>query len=309
MTTHNHPTASKARRLTAGKIWKSLRAFSLPVSVLPVVVAFAVAAEPGEWNLPVLLLAIPTVACFHLAGNLLNDYFDYARGVDRRTEDDRGRPGRLLVNRQLLPGDILTEALVFLGIALICSSGLLLMLGPGTLLFAIPAVVLLESYTGPPLHLKYRMLGEPAIFIVFGPLLMVGAGWALTGRLVGEVLLISIPVGLATTAVVAGNNYRDREEDLAAGIRTMGRLAGGNLSRVMYLTMVVLAAILPVAYWTGGIGPSGLLLTPLALLTVARPVRAIAAGRRIADIDAQTAQFSTTLMVLLLAAYLLRHLL
>ena len=75
----------------------ALRAFSLPVSVLPVLVATAAVREPGQWDWPILIASMLAVALLHCAGNLFNDYFDFRSGVDHKTEGDEGRPGRFLV--------------------------------------------------------------------------------------------------------------------------------------------------------------------------------------------------------------------
>ena len=90
-----------------GKRLRALRAFSLPVSVLPVLVATAAVRPPAQWDWPILFASMLGVALLHCAGNLLNDYFDFRSGVDRKVEGDEGRPGRLLVRGQLRPKDIL----------------------------------------------------------------------------------------------------------------------------------------------------------------------------------------------------------
>lgn len=164
--------------LLLGKRLRALRAFSFPVSVLPVLVATALVSPPAQWHWDILIASMLGVALLHAAGNLFNDYFDFRSGVDRKVEDDENRPGRLLVHGQLAPKDVLAEALICLLLALPVGCYLIARCGPTVLWFAGAAGLGCYCYTGPPLKLKYRALGEPLIFIVFGPLLMLGAGFA-----------------------------------------------------------------------------------------------------------------------------------
>jgi len=292
---------------TVGKLLRALRTFSLPVSVLPVFVAVAVALPPEQWDWTALLLSAAGAAMLHLSGNLLNDYFDFRSGCDRAVHDDAGRPGRLLVSGLLRPRMVLREALVCLALAAAAGAYLAWRAGAGVLAFQGAALVALYSYTGPPLALKYRALGEGLIFIVFGPLLMLGAAWAQTRRIEPQVLWVSIAAGLATTAILAGNNYRDREEDARAGFRTLGMLAGGRVSRALYTGLVIAATLLPAARALLGTAPRGLLAAPLTLILLRRPLAAMWRGRRLADIDAQTARFVAVLLVLFWVGYVLRH--
>jgi 1,4-dihydroxy-2-naphthoate octaprenyltransferase len=289
--------------VTLAKLLRALRAFSLPASVLPVFVAVAAAVPASQWKWGVLLASAAGAALVHLGGNLLNDYFDFLNKVDRRTHDDDLRPGRLLVHRQLLPRDVLAEAGVCIALALALAAYLIWQCGMGIVWFGLAGLVGAYVYTGPPLKLKYRALGEAVIFVVFGPLLMLGAAWAQSGRLELAAFLASIPVGLATTAILVGNNFRDREEDSQAGIRTIGSFAGGKAARAAYLGLVLGSALGLAAIGACGAGPRALLATPLALGLIAKPALAVWRGQRLPDIDAQTARFEAVLLALAFAAY------
>jgi 1,4-dihydroxy-2-naphthoate octaprenyltransferase len=296
-------TTDIVRQVTPGKLLRALRAFSLPASVLPVLLATAAVAPVGRWRWDVLLAALAGAGLLHLAGNLLNDYFDYRYKVDRRTHDDDNRPGRLLVRRQLLPNDVLVEALACLAAALALGGYLTWQCGWGIVWFGLAGGAGLYAYTGPPLKLKYRALGELNIFLVFGPLLMAGSAWAQTGRWEPMALLLSIPVGLATTAILVGNNFRDRQEDGQAGIRTIGHFANGNVARLVYVALVTGAAL-----GLAGIGLfTGrwlLLACPLTLLLLGKALGCILRNQRLPDIDAHTARFEAVLLVVATAAFL-----
>jgi len=280
---------------------RALRAFSFPVSVLPVLVATAAVYPYSQWHWDILVASVVGVVLLHAAGNLLNDYFDFRAGVDRKLDGDEGRPGRILVHGELLPRDVLVEAGICLLVLTPVAGYLLWKCGPGLLWFGLAALAALYAYTGPPFALKYRAMGEPVIFLIFGPLLMVGAAFAQTARWEWSALVASIPVGLATTAILVGNNLRDTEEDATADITTLTSLAGQRLARTVYVTLVVASTVVVSILGISGLGPHSFAAAPVLLVLVYGPLSCVWRGKRIPDIDVQTARFETVLLVFLIA--------
>lgn len=68
----------------------------------------------GFFSMPVLITTLLTALSVHAAGNLVNTYFDYLRGIDTKQSDDR-----TLVDKILNPEDIqwLGMVLYSIGIA------------------------------------------------------------------------------------------------------------------------------------------------------------------------------------------------
>ena len=284
---------------------RALRAFSLPVSVLPVLAAAAAVRTLTQWHWDVLIASALGAALLHAAGNLLNDYFDFLSGVDQRVAGDEDRPGRLLVRGELTPRDVLAEAGVCLLLAVPVVVYLVWTCGPGLLWFGGAALFAIYAYTGPPLRLKYRALGELLIFFIFGPLLMTGAAYAQTGSFEWSVLLLSISVGLATTSILVGNNLRDREEDADAGIATVAQVMGPRTVRVLYIVLVASSA-LGLALLAGlRQAPLALLAAPAFLILILKPLAAVWRGERLSDVDVQTARFETVLLLFLVAVLIL----
>ena len=276
---------------------RAIRAFSFPLSALPVLVAAAVVQPFPEWRWKVLIASVLGVLLLHSAGNLLNDYFDFRSGVDRRFKDDDGRPGRLLVRGELTLRDVLIEAGVCLVLCVPVSAYLVWQCGPGLLWFGAAALLGLYVYTGPPFALKYHMLGEALIFAVFGPVLTVGAGYAQTGRIEWPLLLLSVPIGMATTAVVLGNNIRDMDEDRSAGVRTLAhRLRKG--SWVAYYAGILLPPLATVGLVAAGVVRWGAAACLFALVPAVFLIRRTIRAHRMPDIDARTAQYATVFLLL-----------
>ena len=295
---------SRTRRPLAEALWvraKALRAFSFPLSILPVLVSAAAIEPITEWRVGILAVSVVVVVLLHAAGNLFNDYFDFRYGVDRRADDAGERPGRLLVHNELSPHDILCQALLCLGSATPAMAWLVWQCGPELLWFGAAGTFGLYAYTGPPFRLKHRALGEPLIFLVFGPSLMVGAAWAQTGSWEWRAFFLSLPVGLVTTAVLVGNNVRDREEDRAAGIHTIAHLVGSRTAGCIYAALIAgaLAGVAAFGLWAG---PRVLIAAPALGVFHLRPVIRLWRGERVPDIDAQTARFATLLLLFLLVS-------
>lgn len=292
------------RRITAGKVIASLRLFALPISLLSVPMVTAAVLSPARWRWGILVASTAGVAFLHLTGNLLNDYFDYLFAVDRHDgADDASRPGRLLVRGDLWPSDVLIESLICLALAGLTAIYLLLECGWSLVWFGLIGFAGLYAYTGPPFKLKNNAMGELTMFAVFGPALGLGAAYAQTGRLETMALWVSLVPGLATAATLSGNNFRDREEDGRAGIRTIARFYGGRVAQVVYFALSIAAALVPFTLAVLGLAPRILLGAPLLLLLLARPYGKMWRGKRQPDIDAATVRFEAALLLAMLLAF------
>ncbi|MFB3891082.1 MAG: prenyltransferase [Phycisphaerae bacterium] len=285
--------------------FRAVRAFSLPVSVLPVAVATAAVLPVSQWNWPVLIAAMLAAGLLHCAGNLFNDYFDFRNGVDRSLEGNDDRPGLVLVRKLMTPRQVAAEGgfcMVAVGVLAAYIVWACRPWGVNLLWFALAGAVSLYIYTGPPLALKYHAMGELLIFVTFGPLLLVGAAYAQTGRLELAALLASAPVGLATTAILVGNNIRDKEEDRSSGIVTLSQVIGHGRLRAVYVALVVSSVLGLAGMAAFGLMPRVLVGAPVLLVLAAKPLTAVLRDRRLSDIDARTAKFETAMLLAMIAA-------
>ncbi|EQD35666.1 1,4-dihydroxy-2-naphthoate octaprenyltransferase, partial [mine drainage metagenome] len=65
------------------------------------------------------------------------------------------------------------------------------------------------GYTAPPLQYKYRAAGLPLVFLLMGPLMVLGGYYAVTGSWSWTAAVVSVPIGLLVTAILHGNEWRD----------------------------------------------------------------------------------------------------
>ncbi|NJC94732.1 MAG: prenyltransferase [Anaerolineae bacterium] len=107
-------------------------------------------------------------------------------------------------------------------------------------LFAVGAFILL-FYTYP---LKYVGIGELSIFIIWGPLMIGGVYFVLTGIWDWTVILASLPIGLNVVTINLGKHTDKRKEDLGKGVRTLPVLVGETAARFITMSAIVLSYLI-----------------------------------------------------------------
>ena len=212
-----------------------------------------------NWGL--LALAIVGLVVAHAANNMINDYFDLEGGIDT---DDYVRalyaPHPILsgwvTKRQLATAILLANA-IDLGIILYFVS----QRGLAVIPFAIGGLFVSVFYVAPPIRLKHIGLGEPGVFVVWGPLMVVGTFFVATGAIPAWTWIASLPYAILVTTVLFGKHIDKIEADRKKGVRTMPVLLGeGRARRVAQVLMVAFYPIVIGAVAAGWIGPWVLLV-------------------------------------------------
>ena len=245
----------------------STRAAVLLMTLLSAVLAGLFAYHDGK---PVnilswFILALGLVLA-HASNNIFNDYTDYTRGVDkdnyyRTMYGPQPVADGLLTKRQHLTYFGVTAFLALLcGLYLIFTRGndltiwILLGLGAFFVLF----------YTWP---LKYIAMGEIAVLIVWGPLMIGGGYYVLTGLWNWTVVWASLPYVLGVTTVIFGKHIDKIAVDKAKKIFTLPVLIGEKAARAILVAMMILPYILVVVLVATGYFTPILLLVALAIPT------------------------------------------
>jgi 1,4-dihydroxy-2-naphthoate octaprenyltransferase len=137
---------------------------------------------------------------------------------------------------------------------------------PALLVIGVLGFIVSIGYTAPPLKFVYRGLGEIAVAIGFGPLMLLGAYVVQTrGALTWEPVVASLPVALLVALILYVNEIPDRRGDARAGKLTLPV----RLSKSTVIAGYRLAAVAAYAILVAGVAV-GLLPIPalLALLTI-----------------------------------------
>jgi len=216
-------------------VWKAIRPFAFPATLAPVLVG-SLAAPTFDW-LRFLLTLVGTIVA-HAGVNVISDYMDWKRGAD--TWKVLGS-SRVLVDRLMEPSSHLRLGITLIVIAAMIGAILVSLSGPLVWFFMALGAALGIFYTVPPIGLKYRALGDSAVFLAFGPLMTLGAFYVQTSEFSWLPIWLSIPIGVLTIAILHGNNYRDIVEDREAGYQTVASLLGPRKSAYYYVTLLTIA--------------------------------------------------------------------
>jgi 1,4-dihydroxy-2-naphthoate octaprenyltransferase len=287
------------------KIWfLATRPWSFTMTAISVGVGGAVAALDGAFDVWLFLLTLVGAVCVHGATNLINDYFDYKSGVDRP-----GAPTTLYRPHPLVQGLISPRAVLWVSaglyaIAAIIGLALLALKGAGLLWFILVGAIASFFYTAGPIKYKYLALGELAVFLMWGPVIVGGTYFVQRGSLSPDAVLISVPFGLLVALVLLANNLRDIDYDRSAGIATLGTLLGQQKTRVLYQGLILLAYLaIAIMIALKILSPWGVLVffsAPVAFRLIRTLQREIPN-----DADARTAQLDTLFGVWLIIGLIL----
>jgi 1,4-dihydroxy-2-naphthoate octaprenyltransferase len=247
------------------------RPHSMTQSLMPGLLAVTLAAGREGFSPLLALLAVAGVELAHLGINLLDDYFDY-RHQNSLYRDLMAREGMrariakcpYLTGGRATIGQLWAACVIFCSLAILCGIPILVSRGAPVLWLAGITAALGLTYSGRPLRLSYRGLGEIVIGVVFGPLLMSGVYLAACGELDPGLWLVSIPVGLLVMNIVYAHAIMDVEPDKRVGKRTLAVLAGGPKAR-----LAILALALTIPYVLIGAGVAAGRLAPPYLAALA----------------------------------------
>src|SRR5229473_5523168 len=253
--------------------WEGMRPFYLALPLLPVVVgstlAWTQSISPGtpfgHFHLLHFLATLIAVAALQVGANLVNDYYDDLRGVD--TSNQLG-PGGLIQQGLVSPEQVLATGLIALALgallgAIVAFSGGLLVY-----LFGLVGLLCAFFYSASSRSLSALSLGELICFVIFGPLITLGAYMVQIGHIDRIVLVYSIPLGLLAMAIILLNDMRDIEDDAQAGKYTIASLLGLQLSRLFCLGLLLVAYTIIVALGLPHGAPHILLITLWTLPTL-----------------------------------------
>lgn len=249
------------------KIWlECFRLRTLPVSLSGVVIAIGLAKWHHQFHWVPAMLCLVFAVLAQIVSNTANEYFDYLRGADK--------PGRVGPRRGVTEGDISPSTLRNVTIALLALAGVVgccLIPYGGWWLLPVGIVIALAAlaYSTGPYPLSYHGLGELTVFIFFGLVPVNLTYYVMALRFDPVVILFSIAIGLMGVNVLLVNNYRDVEDDRAAGKKTQTVMRGRPITAFAYLVNGYTAIAILTAFWLMIIVAKGRLLP---LWTLAIPV-------------------------------------
>ncbi len=278
------------RRLAAA--YEILRPFAYTASAIPVLAGGALAFLDQRFALLPFLAALAGGMLLHSGTNVINEIYDVRKGVDTITSP---RASHAVLKGRVSERGAYAFALGLFAAAVVVGSYLVWLRGPAIVGLGLLGLIAGYTYTAPPFQYKYRAMGVPVVFLLMGPIMVVGSYFAVTALWDVRAVVLSVPVGLLVAAILHGNEWRDISEDTRAGIVTLSSRLGRNWAHYGYLGLVI------GAYVTLALSVALRWLPPMAIIAIfslpflARVVRSAELGasgqaRAIAMIDLETAR-------------------
>ncbi len=254
---------ARLHNVTETQAWViAARPKTLPAAMAPVVVGSALAYADGAFAFWPALAALTGALLLQIGTNFANDYFDYLKGVDT---GDRKGPIRVAQSGLIPLSRLRLGIILTFGLALLIGVYLVKVGGWPIVVIGLASIVSAVTYTGGPYPFGSYGLGDVFVFLFFGLVAVCGTYYVQTLTITPLVLMVAIPMGSLTTAILVVNNLRDMETDRRAGKHTLAILLGAQGTRLEYLLLLAAAYAIPIWMWTMGVVSAWILLPWLSL--------------------------------------------
>ena len=216
------------------------------------------------------ILVLIGAVCTHISVNSFNEYADFKSGLDARTQRTpfSGGSGTLPAKPEMAIPALVT-ALSSLGIAILVGLYFTWQHGLALLPLGVLGILVILTYT--PWLTRIPLLCLVAPGMGFGPLMVMGTHFALTGQYSWTAFLASLVPFFLVSNLLLLNQFPDVEADRTIGRRHFPILIGRRLSSYIFSAFLVLTYVVILVGVFLAILPVGSLLG-LATLLLAIPL-------------------------------------
>lgn len=210
---------------------------TLGAAIAPVVVGCALAEKISgrlDWGLAACTLG--SCMALQVATNFFNDALDSQKGADTAA---RIGPRRITASGAASAQTVKVAAWVMLAVATLLALPLWSARGLPILFIGLPSLYFCFGYTGGPMPLAYRGLGELFVILFFGFVAVTGTAFVQTGEWYEAAIVAGFQIGCLSTVLIAINNLRDVAEDRQSGKRTLAVRLGVSFARAEILLLIV----------------------------------------------------------------------
>ncbi|HJQ03214.1 MAG TPA: prenyltransferase [Jatrophihabitans sp.] len=237
------------------------RSVILVISAQAATIAGLLAATDRRFRALPFVLVLLGYLVLHAISNLSNDYFGYRRGHDTADSPRRRYTLHPIASGAVTPRLLATGLAILAVLALAIAAYFVALRGWPAVVLTVVGALLLYTYDAAPRALKELGLGEVAAFVVWGPLMIGGGYYVITGRMSGAAYLASIPYGLGVASILIGKHIDQRAFDIGQQQRTLPVLLGQRgaraLNKLAVLGMYVFSLV---AVLFGALSPFALLV-------------------------------------------------
>ncbi len=289
----------------------AVRPFAYTASGSAVFLGLAMASYAGypiHWGR--FLFTLLGVVCFHTAANLLNDIYDFQRGLDREVYPMSGAVVRGLLSQ----AQVMRAALLCLGVGSAAGFYLAYATGWPVMALGIAGAAIALGYSGKAFGFKYQGLGDLVILLAFGILPVLGTYWVQTQTFSWMPVIWFVPIALITVGILHANNWRDIRSDKQRHCRTVASAIGPKRSAQYYRLLILLPFALIAFYFMAGLFIPALKVQPLVLLVLLvlpaaiKLARTSEASELFFRLDGETAKLQLQFGLMLIAGFFISKL-
>ncbi len=206
---------------------KALRPFSLFIALAGTFIIWARSYQHADFSIVLASFVVVGATLAQASVNLINDWSDRSQFAMESSQYQT-------IRRNFLWAVGGFSAAGLLGFLITLERGWQI------LLLALIGLAACLAYTFEPFHLKRRGLGLLTVFVVMGPIMMLGSGFAMTGVWELAVLFDAVLFAPLISLVLLANELRDYRRDIQAGDKTLSVRIGFPAAKALFLTLIVL---------------------------------------------------------------------
>ena len=216
---------------------------TLTGAMIPVILGSALAYHDGVLNWLLVVCCALFAGFMQIAANMINDLYDYQKGSDR---EDRLGPERACAQGWITPKAMRRGIAVVLCLASMAGLAALWLCwkdlpyhGIELLVTGVLCIIFAFLYTS---GLSYMGMGDLLVLLFFGLIPVCGTYYIQAHQITTPAILLGFIAGISIDALLVINNYRDREQDLISGKRTIIVWGGERFGRYLYLLIGLVSA-------------------------------------------------------------------
>lgn len=216
---------------------------TLTGAMIPVILGSALAYHDGVLNWLLVVCCALFAGFMQIAANMINDLYDYQKGSDR---EDRLGPERACAQGWITPKAMRRGIAVVLCLASMAGLAALWLCwkdlpyhGIELLVTGVLCIIFAFLYT---YGLSYMGMGDLLVLLFFGLIPVCGTYYIQAHQITTPAILLGFIAGISIDALLVINNYRDREQDLISGKRTIIVWGGERFGRYLYLLIGLVSA-------------------------------------------------------------------
>ena len=273
-------------------LWsRAIRIKFLLASIIAVTNGIAISYwKTGELDFGYAILTYFGIICLHISVDLLNDYWDFKRGIDTNTKRTKYSGGTGVIPENLINSKLIYCAgVIFLilggmiGLYFVTIKGIIILI---LLIFAIISIYFYST------NIVNAGLGELFVAIK-GSMIVLGSYYIQSDQIDLTSIYVGIIIGLLSSVVLLVTSFPDYEADKKSGRRTLVIVMGKENSTKLFITIVTITYAMIIG---GSIFNVMTIFSTIALLSLPFAFKAVLKLRRFNETSELVSSMANTII-------------